>query len=186
MEKGFKIALGMVGIAAIVLYFKNKQEIAEGQRVDPAALLREIVSFDKQAGVTPPLDPFVMLAVAETESDFIIRSVGSSGEVGIFQMKPAAFVDSQKVGSELWDYQAIKTSWKRSAKSAWNYYRWIEDRIGKGKTNWILQAYNVGVAGFNKGKRNYTYLAKILARSLKWRAFFLVNDLKEGINNAKN
>lgn len=87
----------------------------------------------------------LLKAIAHVESNFNVNARGSSGEVGMFQMKRAAFDDAKSFGGLSGTYPDTLFDARMSALYAAAYLAWIRAQ-GMTSDYDMLRAYNRGVS----------------------------------------
>jgi len=115
------------------------------------------------------LDPFLILAVIQTESNFIPKAVSSKGAIGLMQVMP-------KTGEYVAKNMGISYNGSKSlydpfvnVKLGIHYLSFLEDQFKS--TEHALAAYNYGPANFAKSKTLATNPPKYVTKVLNFKTF---------------
>ena len=106
--------------------------------------------------VAQGVNPAVMLAIANQESGYNQAAVGSSGEVGVFQLMPAT---AASVGV------TDRTNLTQNIQGGVTYFKQLLNQFG-GSISQALAAYNAGPGAVRSGNipaSTQSYVSRILA-----------------------
>lgn len=188
----------LAGLAvAAILWVLSKQnltvKVGEGSVVTTAEPTpRTSIDPDEAARIAefqvdgePLLSPPLILALIQTESNFRIRAEGQAGEIGLMQIMPVTWTDTIKRArlkpdninqTELDPYNArdnimVGVAFLKLVIAE------LTQKLGRRPTiAEMLTAYNVGVAGFLKGRTNTVYVEKIRQRTADWVKYYQVEE----------
>ncbi|MDX9730874.1 MAG: transglycosylase SLT domain-containing protein [Bdellovibrionales bacterium] len=157
---------------------------------------RDLSQAITDASVEFELDPFLLLAMIETESRYNKNAIGGHGELGLMQIKPSTARWITPVTDANWncDLHEVRCNVMTSAR----YVRYIKDRIQDNKLKredfhvlktekairiHTLRSYNLGPARANRQPANLEnpaseilpYAAKITARAEQFKTRFETN-----------
>lgn len=104
-----------------------------------AAVIQLILFYSQMFG----LDPKIALTIAKMESNFKVNAVGSSGEIGVFQLLPTSYPEFEK--EELKNPRTNIILGIATLKK-------IKDKCKHLNKNWVV-CYNAGFAGAKRIKQ---------------------------------
>jgi soluble lytic murein transglycosylase len=126
------------------------------------------------------LDPFLILAVIQTESNFTPKAVSSKGAIGLMQLMP-------KTGEYVAKNMGISYNGRKSLYDPFinvrlgiHYLSFLEDQFNSVEN--ALAAYNYGPANFAKSKTLAKNLPRYVKKVLNFKSFLE----EESILPAKN
>lgn len=125
-------------------------------------------SFFAKAAKRFGLREGLLKAVAHVESNFNAQAQGESGELGMFQMKRAAFMDAVKFAGLKATYPDSLLDPEQSAMLAAAYLAWLRTQGFKSDFD-MLRAYNQGPTGARQG-RGGEYAARVLETERRYYA----------------
>lgn len=106
----------------------------------------------------------VALSQVHQESRGNEKAVGSAGEIGLFQLKPAVAIDYATVNGHTLDIHITNDNIEIGL---W-YLSWLKGKWGLSISD-ALTAYNTGIGNFLNGRiQNATYASDIIKRSEGW------------------
>ncbi len=115
------------------------------------------------------LDPFLILAVIQTESSFTPKAVSSKGAIGLMQVMPKT---GEYVAKNMGiSYNGIKSLYDPfvNVKLGIHYLSFLEDQFNS--TENALAAYNYGPANFAKSKTLAKNPPKYVKKVLNFKSF---------------
>ena len=185
--------LGILGLAALGLYlFTRPTEALSGTgsgsiAVTPDSAPDKIQALSGYINMAKLSYSFLMdipgsviMAICSIESNLTADALGSAGERGLMQIKPATWRDAVKRASLTASiYTDTVENMNNPQKNivVGSAYLWLvrKELVQAGKVNpddWpsIVEAYNVGPAGWMSGKRNSVHKTRFINAWNKWKA----------------
>ncbi|MES2801694.1 MAG: lytic transglycosylase domain-containing protein [Bdellovibrionota bacterium] len=167
------------GDKEFAIYMKSYLEAAN-PKLSSDRFVKAIIAESKQY----EYDPIFLMAVIKTESQFNEKAIGTSGEIGLMQIKPTtAEWICKKKGVKWKGAQALKIP-EYNVKVSALYFKYLKKTLNS-KSNRYVNAYNMGIGKlartpaqdisvhpyYHKVIKNYTEiydeLKKIKAKRLK-------------------
>lgn len=125
------------------------------------ALAKHLIKVSQKYGI----DPVLVLAVIQTESNFNPLARGQHGEIGLMQIKPDTAEWIASVMNMKWHGPNSLESPKTNIELGVVYLSWLRDQF-PGKGNIYLAAYNSGLGTVSQrmaqNKVPTIYLGKIM------------------------
>jgi len=154
-------------MAAIVFYYVTwrKSNVEDPKTIDvdlARGMINGIKGLDERlTGIPVPL----VLAFIKTESDFRLNAVSSANCKGLMQLKDSTFtwIQTDIAPDFPWTSNNIFNPIDNIAAGMF-FIDWLRKRLPE-KVAYI-QAYNVGYAGYKRGRRARVYLSRILANEM--------------------
>ncbi|WP_205387542.1 MULTISPECIES: transglycosylase SLT domain-containing protein [Thermus] len=88
-------------------------------------------------------------------------------ELGPLQVKPVAFCQVGKDPGQMLSMSMYARIWYAVAAGL-EYLAWLKGQMAGASWKEILQAYNVGLAGFRQGRRNEPYACAIISQANRY------------------
>ncbi|AZZ37493.1 hypothetical protein CIK05_12045 [Bdellovibrio sp. qaytius] len=120
-------------------YMKSYLEAAN-PKLSSEKFVKAVIAESKQY----EYDPIFLMAVIKTESQFNEKAIGTSGEIGLMQIKPdtAAWICKKK-GVKWKGPQALKNP-EYNVKVSALYFKYLKKTLNS-KSNRYVNAYNMGI-----------------------------------------
>ena len=182
------LALMAVGLVGVYLFTRPAEASTDGSiAILPESAPDKIQALSGYINMAKLSYSFLMdipgsviMAICSIESNLTADALGSAGERGLMQIKPATWRDAVKraslTASIYTDTEANMTDPQKNIVVG-SAYLWLvrQEIVRAGKVNpddWasIVEAYNVGPAGWMNGKRNTTHKTKFINAWNKWKA----------------
>ncbi len=133
----------------------------ENSKINSESMMQALVS----ASAKNQYDPVFLLAVIKTESQFNPRAVGTSGEIGLMQIKPdTAEWICQKMGFSWKGAQALKDPVYNVQVGAL-YFKYLKKSL-KSRSAHYINAYNMGINNLQRlpasSKISHPYYSKVM------------------------
>ena len=134
---------------------------SENGDLDASALTNTLLNISQKY----KYDPVFLLAVIRTESHFNPNTIGSSGEIGLMQIKPStAQWICQKAGVPWKGAQALKNP-EYNVQVGALYFKYLKKSL-KSKSAHYINAYNMGINNLQRlpasSKISHPYYAKVI------------------------
>lgn len=152
------------GDKRFVFYIKKYLQ-KKNRKIDSVQLAQTIMRLSEAHSY----DPVFLLAVIKTESSFRAQVIGSAGEIGLMQIKPAtAEWISKKSNIEWLGAEALKNPEYNVLLGA-QYFQYLKGRY-KSESIKYINAYNVGLTSLNRmpqgAVNNHPYFGKVIQNYL--------------------
>lgn len=132
-------ALALTAVALVLLFFLRSRAVAKKE------------DYFDQASKKFSIRASLLKAIAEVESGFNPRAQGRNGEVGMFQMKRAAFDDAKRFANLQGEFPTSLYDPATAAMFAAAYLAWIRTQGFRNDID-ILRAYNQGPTGARRSQ----------------------------------
>ena len=184
-----RVLLTGLALAGIIFVLSQRgREVTVGNNKVPVASApspRTTIEYEEVARIVefqisdePLLSVPLLLAIIETESNFRIRAIGGAGEIGLMQIMPVTWSDTIKragLQSDLIGETLDPFNPRDNIKVGIAFLKLIIAELTqklqmKPSITSLVTSFNVGVAGFLKGKTNTAYVEKIRVATIKWQA----------------
>ena len=134
---------------------------SENADLDASALTNTLLNISQKY----KYDPVFLLAVIRTESHFNPNTIGTSGEIGLMQIKPStAQWICQKAGVPWKGAQALKNP-EYNVQVGALYFKYLKKSL-KSKSAHYINAYNMGINNLQRlpasSKISHPYYAKVI------------------------
>lgn len=127
------------GDKEFAIYMKSYLKSAN-PRLSSDRFVKAVIAESKQY----EYDPIFLMAVIKTESQFNEKAIGTAGEIGLMQIKPAtAEWICKKKGVKWKGAQALKNP-EYNVKVSALYFKYLKKTL-KSKSNRYVNAYNMGI-----------------------------------------
>ena len=148
------------GDARFTNYIRNY--IQKNSKLDAVKLTHSLVKLSRENSY----DPIFLLAIIKTESQFNPNAIGSAGEIGLMQIKPAtAKWICKKVGIHWRGAEALKDPAYNVMVGSY-YFKYLKKTLNSKSLKYI-SAYNMGVSGFKRNTSNeYPYFDRVIENYL--------------------
>lgn len=164
VKKLFAIGVGLFALwkfaPELLAYFKaptpaKERDVLGGPVGNDLASIVERVRFYHNEVSQVPTG--LVLAVIQVESGGNPKALGAAGEIGLMQILPLTFTWIMHKygysGADAWDVDANVLAGMLYLVELYRLY---------GSWESVLHSYNVGPGAYDNGKRNYTYVAKVM------------------------